>query len=77
MENKKKESKRELISLLALFIFLGAIVIGLQALIYWGIGYFICWVFGIGITWTFWHGLAITFIITILKDIFSKIASKE
>lgn len=77
MENKKKESKRELLTLIVLFILLEILILQFQAFVYWGIGYFICWVFGIGITWTYWHGLAITFIITILKDIFSKIASKE
>lgn len=77
MEKQKKESKRELISLLVFFMFLGVMIIGIQALIYWGIGYFVCWAFGLSLTWTFWHGLAIAFIITVLKNIFSNFTSKE
>lgn len=54
----------------AILIF--ALVIGIQALIYWGIGSFICWAFAIPFTVTFWHGLAIALIISTLTGIFKR-----
>lgn len=56
-----------------LAIILGFIIgLGLQGLIFWGIGSFIIWAFGINFVFTFWHGLAISLIITILAKIFGR-----
>lgn len=51
-------------------ILLIPIALGLQALVYWGVGCFIINVFAIEYTWTFWHGLAFAFVVNILKSIF-------
>lgn len=58
--------------IILLVIFIVAIVVGIQALVYWGIGSFICWAFAIPFTFTFWHGLAVAFIISTLTGIFKK-----
>lgn len=46
------------------------LVIGLQGLIYWGMGAFICWAFNISFQWKFIHGIALAFIVSILAGIF-------
>lgn len=56
---------------LIITILLIPIVLGINALIYWGIGCFIINVFAIEYVWTFWHGLAFTLVVIILKSIFS------
>lgn len=51
---------------------LGYIIgLALSSLIFWGIGTFILWAFRISFTWTYWHGLATTFVVLILKSIFT------
>ena len=52
--------------IVALLIF----IIGLQGLIYWGMGAFICWAFNISFQWKFVHGIALAFIVSILAGIF-------
>lgn len=47
-----------------------AFIIGIQGLIYWGIGSFICWAFSIPYVFTFWQGIAIAFVVSILGGIF-------
>ena len=46
------------------------LVIGLQGLVYWGMGAFICWAFNISFQWKFIHGIALAFIVSILAGIF-------
>ena len=46
------------------------LIIGLQGLIYWGMGAFICWAFNISFQWKFIHGIALAFIVSILAGIF-------
>jgi len=56
-----------------LIIILGiAAIIGLEGLIFWGIGTFICWAFAIPFVFTFWHGCAIVLVLAILKGIFQR-----
>ena len=52
------------------FIALICIELGLEGLIFWGVGSFIVWAFGLGFTWTFWHGLAIAILVIVSKIIF-------
>ena len=46
------------------------LVIGVQGLIYWGIGAFICFAFQIPFNFTFLHGIAIGLIVSIISGIF-------
>lgn len=55
-----------------LAILLFVLIMGVQALIYWGIGSFICWAFSIPFTFTFWHGMAIALIVSVLTGIFKR-----
>ena len=57
-----------IIMVLALVI----LVIGLQGLVYWGMGAFICWAFNIPFEWGFIHGIALAFIVSILATIFNR-----
>ena len=57
-----------IIMVLALVI----LVIGLQGLVYWGMGAFICWAFNIPFEWGFIHGIALAFIVSILTTIFNR-----
>lgn len=59
-------------SLIAILVILlvAAAIIGLEGLIFWGIGTFICWAFAIPFVFTFWHGCAVTLIAGILQGIF-------
>ena len=50
---------------------LAILAIGLQGLIYWGIGVFVCWAFNIPFERGFVHGIALAFIVSILASIFS------
>ena len=59
-----------LIILLAILII--ALVLGLQGLVYWGMGAFICWAFQIPFEFTFAHGVAIAFIVSTLTSIFNR-----
>ena len=52
-------------------------VLGLQGLIFWGIGSFVCWAFAIPFTFTFWHGLAIALILSCLEGLFTINIKKE
>ena len=47
------------------------LIIGLQGLVYWGMGAFICWAFNIPFEWGFVHGIALAFIVSILSTIFN------
>lgn len=58
--------------IILLALLLVAVIIGLQGLIYWGIGYFVCWAFSIPFVFTYWHGLAIAFIVSTLSSIFNR-----
>jgi hypothetical protein len=49
-----------------------AAIIGLEGLIFWGIGTFICWAFAIPFVFTFWHGCAVALVLGIIKGIFQK-----
>ena len=53
------------------------LMIGLQGLIYWGMGAFICWAFKIPFEFHFIHGIALAFIISILGTIFQRGGSKD
>lgn len=59
-------------SLIAILIFLLvlAAVLGLEGLMFWGVGSFVCWAFAIPFVFTFWHGCAAALIFTILQGIF-------
>ncbi len=46
--------------------------IGLEGLVFWGIGSFICWAFAIPFAFTFWHGCAAAMIVSILQSIFKR-----
>lgn len=58
-----------LIAILIIILVLAALI-GLEGLIFWGIGTFICWAFAIPFVFTFWQGCAIAVIFTILQSIF-------
>lgn len=51
-------------------ILLIGFVIGLQGLVYWGMGAFICWAFQIPFEFTFIHGIALAFIVSIISSCF-------
>lgn len=53
-----------------IIILVVAALIGLEGLIFWGIGTFVCWAFAIPFVFTFWHGCALAMIFTILQSIF-------
>ena len=54
-----------------ILIILGVILlIGLQGLVYWGMGAFICWAFQIPFEFTFIHGIALAFIVSIISSCF-------
>lgn len=57
-----------LLIVLIVFVF----IVGLQGLVYWGIGSFICWAFSIPFTFTFSHGIAIALIVSVLTGIFKR-----
>ena len=47
-----------------------AMLIGIEGLVYWGIGAFVCWAFQIPFEFTFFHGLAVAMVIPIISGIF-------
>jgi hypothetical protein len=60
-----------LIGVLVVIIAVAAII-GLEGLIFWGIGTFICWAFAIPFVFTFWHGCAVAIVFAIIRSIFQK-----
>lgn len=55
-----------LLSIIFIVLVIAAFIVGIQGLVYWGIGSFICWAFAIPYTFTFWQGIAIAIVISIL-----------
>ena len=60
-----------LIAILIVILVVAAII-GLEGLVFWGIGSFICWAFAIPFAFTFWHGYAAAMIVSILQGIFKR-----
>jgi len=65
-----------LISILVILLVVAAIL-GLEGLVFWGIGSFVCWAFAIPFVFTFWHGCAIALIAGILQGIFKNTQKEE
>ena len=55
-----------LLFIIFIVLVIAAFIVGIQGLVYWGIGSFICWAFAIPYTFTFWQGIAIAIVISIL-----------
>lgn len=58
------------IFIILIVLLVAAFIVGLQGLIYWGIGSFVCWAFSIPYTFTFSQGIAIALIVSILGGLF-------
>lgn len=67
---------KEIMSIIA-FLIIFIILVLISALIIWGIGAFIIAVFKINFEWNFLRALGVSFILMILKNIFSSSNNNE